>query len=213
MDFNERLDKTHAKMDELKAKINQSVETSKKARELKKEEIMADMSDMDKAIDNFADKVEATVNDSISESDKALDTFADKVESVVNKALDESGKAINDFADAVENKVNSALDSASDSIEGDVVAASENARLASERRESKLNSMRLKAQMNKEAAKDRITAKKEAKDKASQEKRIVELLDYADSCQQLTLAMALETEAAVLEAAAEIADYNEKYGD
>ena len=213
MDFNERLDKTHAKMDELKAKVNQSAETSKKARELKKEEIMADMSDMDKAIDDFADKVEATVNDSISESGKALDTFADKVESVVNKALDESGKAINDFADAVEDKVNSALDSASGSIEGDVVAASENARIASERRKSKLNSMRLKAQMNKEAAKERITAKKEAKDKASQEKRIVELLDYADSCQQLTLAMALETEAAVLEAAAEIADYNEKYGE
>ena len=49
-------------------------------------------------------------------------------------------------------------------------------------------------------------------DKASQEKRINELLDYAESCQALTLAMALETEAAFLDATDEIADYVEKYG-
>ena len=191
MDFNERLAKSQAKMEELKAKINASNEKSKDARNMKKEEIKANMANVDKSIEEFADRVEAVVNDS----------------------LEASGKAINDFADDVEKGVNDAIDNVTDSVEGDVVAASENAMIASERRQQKINSLRLKAQMNKEAMQDKITAKKEAKDKASQEKRIVELLDYAESCQELTLAMALETEAAVLTAAEEINDYNEKYGE
>ncbi|MCR4611696.1 MAG: hypothetical protein K5644_07340 [Lachnospiraceae bacterium] len=191
MDFNERLAQTQAKMDELKANINKTAEDSKEARNLKKEEIMSKMSDVDKAIEKFADDVE----------------------DVVNTVLDESGEIIEDFADNVEEGVNNTLDSASESISGTANAASENARIAKEKRDSKLNSLRLQLQMNKEAMQDKITAKKEAKDKASQEKRIIELLDYADKCQDATLAMALETEAAVLEAAAEIADYNEKYGD
>ena len=191
MDFNERLEKSHARMDELKAKISASGDKAKKARELKKEEIKADLAEVDKAIEKFADDVEASVN----------------------KGLDASGKAINDFADDVEKNVNAAVKNAEDTVEGGINATTENVRMADERREQKINSARLKAQMNKEAKQAKITAKKEAISKELQEQRIVELLDYAESCQELTLAMALETEAAVLEAAAEIADYNEKYGE
>ena len=202
MDFNERLNKSQAKMDELKDRINQSSERHKNARALKKEEIRSDMASVDQSINDFADRVEEIVNNSLDKSDKAINDFADKTEAAVNKSVDATGQAVNDFADAVEENVN-----------GNVAAAEERARIAKEKRDQKLNSARLQAQMNKEAKQEKITAKKEAIDKASQERRIVELLDYADSCQDLTLAMALETEAAVLEAAAEIADYNEKYGD
>ena len=202
MDFNERLNKSQAKMDELKDRINQSSERHKNARALKKEEIRSDMASVDQSINDFADRVEEIVNNSLDKSDKAINDFADKTEAAVNKSVDATGQAVNDFADAVEENVN-----------GNVAAAEERARIAKEKRDQKLNSARLQAQMNKEAKQEKITAKKEAIDKASQERRIVELLDYADSCQDLTLAMALETEAAVLEAAAEIADYNEKYGE
>ncbi len=191
MDFNERLEKSHARMDELKAKIAASGEKAKKARELKKEEIKADMAEVDKALEKFADEVEASVNQS----------------------LDVSGKALNQFADDVEDGVNKAMKGAEDSVEGGINAVTANAVLADERREQKINSLRLQAQMNKEARQEKVTAKKDAVNKEMQERRIVELLDYAESCQELTLAMALETEAAVLEAAAEIAEYNEKYGE
>ena len=67
--------------------------------------------------------------------------------------------------------------------------------------------------MNMEARKEKITAKKDARDKAKQEQRIEELLDYADSCQVMALSWALEMESALLAASEEAADYVEKYGD
>ena len=66
--------------------------------------------------------------------------------------------------------------------------------------------------MNFNAAKAKITEKK-AVDKSKRERRIVDLLDYADNRQQLVYAMAFEAEFAILEAAAEAADYIEKYGE
>ena len=63
------------------------------------------------------------------------------------------------------------------------------------------------------AAKEKIAQIKTEKEKSKQEQRIADLFDYAEDCRQLALAMALEAELTVLEAVAEIADCEEKYGD
>ena len=140
-DFKERLAKSQAKMDEVKAKIDDAAETAKIAGMLTK------------------DKIDEQI----------------------------------------------------DSVKGDINAGAESARLAAEKGKSKFNSALLKAQMSIESAKASIAEKKEAHDKAAQENRILDLLDYADECQALALALTVESKLAILEAAAESIDYDEKY--
>lgn len=96
---------------------------------------------------------------------------------------------------------------------GDLTAGGEAARLAAERGRSKLSSALLKAQMSMDAAREAITEKKEAHDQRSQEKRILELLDYADDCEELAAKLVAEADLALLEAAAETIDYYAAYGE
>lgn len=96
-------------------------------------------------------------------------------------------------------------------IKGDIAASKENANLAAERSKSKFNSELIKAQMTLEAAKTAVTEKKEAHEKATHEKRIIELLDYSDECQRLAILLTAEANLALLEATAESIDYAEKY--
>lgn len=93
-----------------------------------------------------------------------------------------------------------------DEIKGQINETSEAAKNAGQMKKDEI-------QANINAAKAKITEKKEAHDKAEQEQRIINLLDYADRCQELALALALESEASILEAASDAADYMEKYGE
>ena len=98
-------------------------------------------------------------------------------------------------------------------VKGNMAAGEEAARMAAERGKSKLSSTVLKARMSVDAAKDAITEKKEAHDQKSQEKRILELLDYADDCEELAAQLTAEADLALLEAAAETIDYYATYGE
>lgn len=49
--------------------------------------------------------------------------------------------------------------------------------------------------------------------KAARESYITDLLLYAEDCENLAAAFALEAETALLEASYEVAEYNEKYGE
>ena len=162
MNWNERMELSQKRMEDIKKKMAASAESSKKARALKKEEIKADMADVNASIEKFADRVEKVVNDGLTESAEAIEDFADIVEVKVNDGLAKSGAAIEDFADDVEADVNDNIATA----QGNVNAAKENARLNKEERDIKLNTIRLKTQMNMEEKKKRITEKKEAMDKA-----------------------------------------------
>ena len=97
-------------------------------------------------------------------------------------------------------------------MEGNKSAAEEDLRIIKERNAGKLNAKRLELQMRQEAAKDKIEAHKTAIDKAAQEELIMELLDYADCCQSIAYAYAMEAELAILDACDEIEDYESKYG-
>lgn len=191
MDYNERLAKSQAKMDELKAKIEASSKRQKQARQLKKEELKESMAEFEKALVDFTDIVDEKVNNFVDES-------------VTN--VQESIEEFPDVFDEVATDVD-------DSVKGSINAGKENARLAKERRQSKINSIKLQNQMNMEARKAKITAKKDAVDKAKMEARIKDLLDYADSCQIMALSWALEMETALLAASEEAAEYAEKFGN
>lgn len=187
MDYKAKLAEAQAKMDELKIKIGSAADNAKAAYQMNKEEIAANIAELDAKLDTLSSAIDAQIESDIEDANAAVDLIDEAITQQLN----------DDIATA----------------EGHINAARENIRLAKERSDSKLNSLKLRVQMNVNAAKAKITEKQEAHDKTKQEQRIVNLLDYADNCQQLAYAMALEAELTILEAAAEAADYAEKYGE
>ena len=291
MNFEERLAQTQTKLDELKAKINDSIESAKAARQADRKEAMINLAKMNAAIEDFGRDVEAqvycdvtsmkaeaqadvdAVGDAIDEIGdkitakaeavgKALDEADDKIDAkvgeiddkltakaeAIDKALDEADDKIDAKVGEIDDKIDAKLDKVDakveeldakidakldadaekydaamdkidakvnddlDAIEGDYYAAKEDVRLAKERYDSKRNATRLKVQMHMEDVKNRIEAKKTELDKAAQEELIMDLLDYADDCQMIAYAYAMEAELAILDACDEIEDYDSKYG-
>ena len=105
------------------------------------------------------------------------------------------------------------IDQKIEDSKGNLVAAQENVRIASERRKSRVNSELIKAQMTMEAARKSIADKKEAIDKDKRLTRIEDLIDYAECCEAMAVQLLIEADIAMLTAAAETAEYIEKYGD
>ena len=205
MDLKAKLSQTQAKMDDLKAKIAKTADDAKAVRQMKKEEIEANLASFDKMID----ELDRAINEQIEKDLGDLDAAAELIDEEIGKKAGDLDAA----AQLADEEIEKRLEAASDTAKGGLNAAKENARIAKERRRSKLNSARLKAQMTVNAVKEKIADRNEAKSKEMQEQYIVDLIDYADSCQQLAFAMALEAELTTLEAAAEISAYIEKYGE
>ena len=194
MNFEERLAQSQAKLDELKEKINNSIDSAKAAYQVDKKEAMIKLAKMNAAIEDFGRDVEAQVYCDVPSMQKEVEADT----AAISKAMDE----INDKIDA---KI-------ADSARKYDDAAEENSRLAKERYNSKLNATRLKVQMHQEEVKNRIESKKTELDKAAQEELIMDLLDYADDCQMVAYSYAMEAELAIMDACDEIADYEAKYG-
>ena len=67
--------------------------------------------------------------------------------------------------------------------------------------------------MKANALKQKIADRRAEKDKAAMENYILDLLDYAEACQQVAFAAAIEADMTLLEAAEVAAEYNEKFGE
>ena len=67
--------------------------------------------------------------------------------------------------------------------------------------------------MKAEALQAKIADKRAERDKAAMECYILDLLDYAECCQQAAFAAAIEADMTLLEAAEVAAEYVEKYGE
>lgn len=193
MTFEEKYAAQGRKLDELKAKLDSAVDARKVAREKNREQIAADLEALD-----------AKVNDFYAAADEKMDANAAKVKAAFT--LDQA------TAESIAN-VQTGINEIEKQTAGDVAAATENVRLMNERRDSTINAAKLRTEMKVNAAKEKIAAHKEAIDKAAQEELIVDLLDYAEGCYEMACAWALEAEAAMMEAACEINDYTEKFGD
>lgn len=152
-------------------------------------------------------------------ADKAKSAHAMKKEEIadaiaaINADLDELDSAITEDYYAYADAVDAQIDDQIATVEGDIAAAEENIRLTKERRDSKINSLKLKAQMRAEVLKEKIAERRAAKDKAAMESYILDLLDYAQCCEQVAFAAAIEADLTLLEAAEVAAEYVEKYGE
>ena len=215
MNFEERLAQTQSKLEELKAKINESIESAKAAYEVDKKDAMIRQAKFDAAIEDFGRDVAAQVYCDVNSMQKefeadaaALNEAIEQIDDKINAKIAEGAKKYDEAGENLMAKVDDGLAT----VEGDVNAAAENRRLAKERSDSKLNATRLKVQMHQEEVKSRIEAKKTELDKAAQEELIADLLDYADDCQMIAYAYAMEAELAITDACEEIKDYEAKYG-
>ena len=215
MNFEERLAQTQSKLEELKAKINESIESAKAAYEVDKKDAMIRQAKFDAAIEDFGRDVAAQVYCDVTSMQKefeadaaALNEAIEQIDDKINAKIAEGAKKYDEAGENLMAKVDDGLAT----VEGDVNAAAENRRLAKERSDSKLNATRLKVQMHQEEVKSRIEAKKTELDKAAQEELIADLLDYADDCQMIAYAYAMEAELAITDACEEIRDYEAKYG-
>ena len=215
MNFEERLAQTQSKLEELKAKINESIESAKAAYEVDKKDAMIRQAKFDAAIEDFGRDVAAQVYCDVNSMQKefeadaaALNEAIEQIDDKINAKIAEGAKKYDEAGENLMAKVDDGLAT----VEGDVNAAAENRRLAKERSDSKLNATRLKVQMHQEEVKNRIAAKKTDLDKAAQEELIMDLLDYADDCQYIAYSYAMEAELAITDACEEIKDYEAKYG-
>ena len=215
MNFEERLAQSQAKLEELKEKINKSIDSAKDAYQVDKKEAMLKLAKMNAAIEDFGKDVEAQVYCDVTSMKREAEADAAAISNAMNEINDKIDAKIADSAkkydDAAENLMAKVDDSLA-TAEGNVNAAEENSRLAKERYNSKLNATRLKVQMHQEEVKNRIESKKTELDKAAQEELIMDLLDYADDCQMVAYSYAMEAELAIMDACDEIADYEAKYG-
>ena len=79
MTFEEKYAAQGRKLDELKAKLDASIDARKIAREKKLEEIAADIDALDAKIDAFNASVDTKLDAKADELDAKLDTQADKI--------------------------------------------------------------------------------------------------------------------------------------
>lgn len=221
MTFEEKYAAQGRKLDELKAKLDASIDARKIAREKKLEEIAADIDALDAKIDAFNASVDAKLDAKADELDAKLDTQADKISAGMDSAEAklEAGAAkakaamTLDKADA-ESIANekTGVDAIQKQTAGDFAVAEENARMIRERRDAKCSNAKLRTEMKVNAAKEKIAVRKEELDKAAQEDWILDLLDYANSCYEMAYAWALEAEYTMMEAAYEIDYYTKRFG-
>lgn len=228
MTFEEKLAAQGRKMDELKAKLDEVAADAKAARQMSRDQVVADLAQLDAAIDELDAALDAQMEKQYetleAEAQKQKETLSAAVslaEEEIEKEVAKTKAAFTldrETAEAIASEP-SGIDMIQKGTEeqickakGDISAAEENVRLVKERNESKRNSVRIRAQMGVDNAKAKIAEKKEAVDKAAEEELILDLLDYAGRCQDLAYAWALEADYAVMDALDVIDDYTEKYG-
>lgn len=134
----------------------------------------------------------------------------------LNAKMKYLGEKTKDAVDTAEIKgmyAKDKIDEMASETKSNINAMKENYKIFSEKAKSKASSELLKAQMNIDVAKEELQAKKEAHDKASLEKYIEEVTEYASACAELSLLAAEEAKLAALEAVSAQKEYDEKYGD
>ncbi len=222
MTFEEKYAAQGRKLDELKARMDAAIDARKLAREKNREQLAADIAELDAKIDAFNDSVDAKIDAKLDEADARIDAQAQKISDKMDQAeekLEENAAKVKSAvtldkatAESIANEPTS-FDQIEKQLAGDEAALEENVRLIRERHEAKCTSAMLRTEMKVNAAKEKVAERKEALDKASQEAWIADLLDYAESCYEMAYAWAMEAEYTMMEAAYEIDYYVERFGE
>ena len=228
MTFEEKLAARGRKMDEMKAKLYEAINARKQAHQETREEIEAEIAKLDAAVEEFDAAIDAQIDKKLDEADARIEKNLDKMDAAVEQAeakLEQNAAKVKaaltldkDTAESIANEptgIDEIQLSTAEQVakaKGDFAAAEENARLIHEYRDSRRDAVKLRTQMKENNAKDKISARKEAIDKAAEEEWILDLLDYAVGCYEMAYAWAMEAEYTLMEAAYEVNYYNERFG-
>ena len=141
----------------------------------------------------------------IADLSKKVSTLGDKAKDAVETANIKGMYAKDEAKEKIEEKKKK--------HKGNIEALKENFRIFSDKVKGKASSELLKAQMNIDVAKEKLAEKKEAHNKAQMEDYIVDTVEYAEACVELSILAAEEAQLATLEAIAAQGEYEEKYGE
>lgn len=192
--FQKRLTKSEKNVRQLQSFLAEASKAANAVRKNKKSAIKSST----KQIEKYYGKLEKKLNKACikemndlkadaaaerKEMEKQLDAVINEVTTAAqfadNQTAQQMEKEVADFTkevDAAGETVQKALDSACD-----------------------IDSLLLKAQMNVNAAEERIDGDLSKKDRAAQEALLAQLLDYADACQELIAVIALEAGQVILD--------------
>ena len=233
MTFEEKYAAQGRKLDELKARLDASIDARKVAREKRRDEIASEIDAMDAKIEAFNESVDAKLDAKAEEIDAKIDAKADEIDAKLDAQAEKISAKMDNAemkmeqgaakakaamtldkatAESVANQA-TGIDKIQKETAGDFAAAEENARIIRERRDATCSNAKLRTEMRVNAAKEKIAERKYALDKADQEAWILDLLDYAEACYEMAYAWAAEAEYTMMEAAYEIDYYVEKFGE
>ena len=190
--FQKRLEKSEKNVKQLHSFIAEASKAADAVRKNKKSAIKSSS----RQIEKYSSKLEKKLNKACikeindlkadsREMEKQLDAVINEVtEGALFADKKEAQQIEQEFSDFVKE-----MDAAGENVQG----AMDNA--------CDIDSLLLKAQMNVNAAEERIDGDLSKKDKAAQEALLAQLLDYADACQELIAVIALEAGQIILESA------------
>lgn len=194
MSYTERFDAATAKMDELKDKIEKASEEIKASWKQGVEQIKSDIDFNMEAIEEITVEADRKYQLKIEEG---IDSYIR-----ASETIKESGQqGVADFKSDMNTLRENLRDIAED--------LDEQHELVSAKKEAKVEEARAKLQ----ATADKIYEIGQSFERADQEELILDLLTYAEECQELADLMTDEAELALKAAAEQIAIYNEKFGE
>ena len=116
MNFEERLAQTQSKLEELKAKINESIESAKAAYEVDKKDAMIRQAKFDAAIEDFGRDVAAQVYCDVTSMQKefeadaaALNEAIEQIDDKINAKIAEGAKKYDEAGEDLMAKVDDGL--------------------------------------------------------------------------------------------------------
>lgn len=182
----DKLDAVSAKLRKTTVKIDETAEAAKQAGMDAK---AAADAKIEAAFDAADAKIEAAIDSGVARADAAEKAREERIDAAKQAGAEAKAEAI--------AKVDAAKQS--------VAEAKANAK-------KRQNETAEKIQGSIAEAKAKIEARKDARDRKKWEDYIISLLEYAEDCGDSAVILAAEAELAYLTAAAEIMDYQEKYG-
>ena len=194
MSYTERFDAATAKMDELKDKMEKASEEIKASWKQGVDQIKSDI-----------DFNRETIEEISEEADRKRDL---RIEEKIDKFIYAS-ETIKESEQQGATNLRSDMDMLRENLRDIAEDLDEQHELVSAKKEAKVEEARAKLQ----ATANKIYEIGQSFERVDQEELILDLLTYAEECQELADLMTDEAELALKAAAEQIAIYNEKFGD
>ena len=194
--FQKRLTKSEKNVKQLQSFIAEASKAANAVRKKKKSAIKSCSRQIEKYYNKLEKKLNRACIKEINDLKSDVTANSEEMEKQLKAVISE----VNDSAKLADEKTAQQIEKDLTDFAADVDTAKENIQNALDVVKScDIDSLLLKAQMNVNAAEERIDGDLAKKDQAAQEALLAQLLDYADACQELIAVIALEAGQVILD--------------